>query len=172
MPENLINLSRILRQPLANGLHGNRGAVQLSAIDQQSSDRRKWMACLGGIGNAADATIAIPQAGSALNMGEEDIDLGFCPGNLQSPPFQITLIDLPAIRVKTNASVLLASEHVGGIHEGGPIGIVHIHEIIRAAIEGKTIVGVRAIRNVNIRLIEGRDKALGATFALDQKGWQ
>lgn len=89
------------------------------------------MAGLRRIGDLADTTILITQAGSTLHMHEEDIDLRLRPGDFEATALEKPLIDGAAVRIGSDAALLQTAESIGLVKPGGAIGVIEIDQIVR-----------------------------------------
>lgn len=128
------------------------------------------MAGLRRIGDSADTTILITQAGSTLHMHEENIDLRLRPGDFEATALEKPLIDGAAVRIGSDAALLQTAESIGLVEPGGAIGVIEIDQIVRTPVERKTENIVRPVRHVDIRFVEGGDEAGIAVLAANQKG--
>ncbi len=91
-------------------------------------------------------------------MHEEDIDLRFRPGNLETSAVKETLVDRPPVRIGAYLAVLQAAKGIGRIEVRRTIAVVQIDQVLGTAVEGKTIDSIRLVRYVDFRLVKSGDE--------------
>ena len=96
-PADLFGLVRIGLHPFADALHRHFVLGHDPAIDEHAADRRIWPAVMGIVIDAQNGAVFQPDAGRALDLRKQHVDLAAQPADFQMPAVERAILDLAAV---------------------------------------------------------------------------
>ena len=162
LPPHVLGLVRIGLHPFADALHRHFVLGDDLAIDQHAADRRIGPAIMRIVVDAQNGAVFQPDAGRALNLREQHVDLAAQPADFQMPAVERAVLDLAAVVIGHDLAAADAAADLDAlagkrIAELAPAGD---DQIGRPAIERRGELAGRHARAVDDRLVIAGEKAV------------